>query len=213
MDDSELEALLNDLESDRVERKALQEEERRLAEKRRGRDLPYDIHPVSSATMDDLDLDLFQRDYLPSALPLDVLEQNQRTIGQQLASLRFATVEPQPRPTVLGLLVVGKDPCQFLPGDYIQFLRFDGTELTDPIKDQKEISGPLLDMLRILDETLQVNISVATDITAQLVEVRHPDYPIVALRQLARNAVMHRSYEGTNAPSTHLLVLRPYRDS
>jgi ATP-dependent DNA helicase RecG len=179
---------------------ATQEEERRLAEKRRARDLPYDIQPVPLATLDDLDLDLFRQDYLPATLPLDVLEQNQRTLEQQLAGLRFATVDPQPKPTILGILVTGKDPRQFLPGDYIQFLRFDGTELTDPIKDQKEIGGPLLDILRILDELLQINISVATDITAQPLEVRHPDYPIVALQQLARNAVMHRSYEGTNAP-------------
>jgi ATP-dependent DNA helicase RecG len=32
-------------------------------------------------------------------------------------------------------------------------------------------------------------------------ERRHPDYPVEALRQLTRNAVMHRSYEGTNAPA------------
>ena len=31
-------------------------------------------------------------------------------------------------------------------------------------------------------------------------EIREPDYPIVALQQLARNGVLHRTYEGTNAP-------------
>ncbi len=31
-------------------------------------------------------------------------------------------------------------------------------------------------------------------------ERRQPDYPLVALQQLARNAVLHRSYEATNAP-------------
>jgi ATP-dependent DNA helicase RecG len=180
---------------------ATAEEERRLAEKRRARNLPFDIQTFISANLKDLDLDLFKLVYLPSALPIDILEQNQRTIEQQLTSMRFASVEPHPKPTALGILVTGKDPLQFLPGAYIQFLRIDGTELTDPIKDQKEIDGPLPELLRMLDETFQAHISVASDITAQPVEIRHPDYPIVALQQLARNSIMHRTYEGTNAPT------------
>lgn len=179
---------------------ATAEEERRLAEKRRARNLPFDIQTFTTASLEDLDLDLFGQVYLPSALPIDILEQNQRTIEQQLTSMRFASVEHHPKPTVLGILVTGKDPLQFLPGAYVQFLRIDGTELTDPIKDQKEIDGPLPDLLRMLDETFHVHISVASDITAQPVEIRHPDYPIVALQQLARNSIMHRTYDGTNAP-------------
>lgn len=179
---------------------ATPEEERRLAEKRRLKDLPFDLRPIASASVDDLDLELFRRVYLPSSLAVEILEQNQRSVEQQLTSMRFTTVEPQPKPTILGVLVVGNAPRQLVPGAYIQFLRIDGRDLTDPIKDQKEIGGPLSDLLRILDETFQAHISIASDITAQPVELRHPDYPIVALQQLARNAVMHRTYEGTYAP-------------
>jgi len=177
------------------------EEERRLAEKRRSRDIPFDLHPVSFATLRDLDDALFYRTYLPAAIPGDIIEQNGRSYEQQLASMRFITPEPDHTPTVLGLLVVGKDPREFVPGAYIQFLRIDGTELTDPIKDQKEIDGPLPDLLRRLDEILELNISIATDITSQPIEIRFPDYPIGALQQLARNAILHRTYESTNAPT------------
>jgi ATP-dependent DNA helicase RecG len=179
---------------------ATQEEERRLTEKRRAKDLPFDIHPVPSAIVDDLDFDLFNQVYLPSALSTEIIGENQRPIGQQLTSLRFVAIEPPSIPTVLGILVVGKDPRRFLPGAYIQFLRIDGMDLTDPINDQKEISGPLPDQLKILDETLQINITTALDFTSKNVETRRPDYPIVALQQLARNAVLHRIYEGTHAP-------------
>lgn len=178
---------------------ATPEEERRLNEKRRSKDLPFDVRSLPSATLDDLDLELFRRVYLPSSLAMEVIEENQRTTEQQLASMRLTTVEGEL--TVLGVLVLANDPRQFVPGAYIQFLRIDGTELIDPIKDQKEISGPLPDLLRMLDETFQAHISVASDLTAQPVEIRQPDYPIVALQQLARNAVMHRTYEGTNAPT------------
>ncbi|GAB1539869.1 ATP-binding protein [Scytonema sp. NUACC21] len=179
---------------------ATSEEERRLAEKRRAKDLPFDLQSLASASLHNLDLDLFHQVYLPSSLATEILEENQRSVEQQLTALRFATVESLSKPTLLGLLVVGKEPRQFVPCAYIQFLRIDGSEFTDPIKDQKEISGSLPSLLRILDETLQAHISVVTDITTNPVEIQHPDYPIVALQQLARNAVMHRTYEGTNAP-------------
>lgn len=179
---------------------ATEEEERRLIEKRRARNLPFDIWPAPTATLDDLDFEIFRRIYLPSSLPAELIEQNQRSTEFQLSSLRFTTVELQPKPTHLGILVIGKDPRQYIPGAYIQFLRFDGLEVTDPIKDQKEIGGPLPDLLRTLDEVFHAHISVASSITGQSVEIREPDYPIVALQQLARNGVLHRTYEGTNAP-------------
>lgn len=179
---------------------ATPEEERRLNEKRRSRDLPFDLRPLISASINDLNLELFQSTYLKSALAPEVLEENQRSLEQQLVSLRFSTPEPQKCPTILGILVVGREPRQYVPGFYIQFVRFDGTELTDPIRDQKDIGGPLIDLLRFLDELLQINISVASDVTSQPTEIKQPDYPIAALQQLTRNAVMHRAYEETNAP-------------
>jgi ATP-dependent DNA helicase RecG len=179
---------------------ATPEEERRLAEKRKSKDLPFDVHPLHSASLADLDLDLFQRTYLPSALPAEVLDENARSVEHQLASLRLCTPPPDFVPTVLGTLAVGLDPRRYLPGAYIQFLRIDGAELTDPIKTQKEIDGPLPELLRILNNVFEANISVATDITSARKEIREPDYPIVALQQIARNGVLHRTYEGTNAP-------------
>ena len=174
------------------------EEELRLTERRRAGDLPFDLHPVASARLEDLDLTLFERTYLPAAVAPDVLERNGRSCTEQLASHRFLTREGLP--TVLGALVLARDPTRFVPGAYVQFLRIDGTSLTDPITDQREISGSLPDMLRVLDETLGVNLSVASDPGIGAVEVRRPDYPLVALQQLARNAVLHRRYEGTTAP-------------
>jgi ATP-dependent DNA helicase RecG len=119
---------------------------------------------------------------------------------QHLENMRFITPEPDHTPTVLGLLVLGKDPRQFIGGAYIQFLRIDGSELTDPIIDQKEIDGSVSDLLRRLDIILKINISITTSIASQLGKIRCPDYPIVALQQLARNAILHRTYQSTNAP-------------
>lgn len=179
---------------------ATPEEERRLAEKRRARDLPFDLRPVPSASLADMNMDLFRQGYLPLALAPDVIAQNQRTTEDQLASLRFITPTPEFCPTVLGVLTFGIEPRNFVPGSYIQFLRIDGVDWTDPIRDQKEISGPVPELLRNLDTVIEAHVSVALDVTSGRLEVRRPDYPLVALQQLARNAVLHRTYEGTNAP-------------
>lgn len=176
------------------------QEERMLAERRRARDLPWDLRPLPSARLADLDLDLFVRAYLPSAVDPSILVENNRTIEEQLASLRFVESASNPVPTALGLLVCGKDPRRFVPGAYIQFLRIGGTDLTDPIKDQKEIDGALPEMLRRLDELFEVHIQVASDFTSGPVEIKKPDYPLAALQQIARNAVMHRDYETSHAP-------------
>jgi ATP-dependent DNA helicase RecG len=180
---------------------ATAEEERRLNEKRRAWDLPFDLRPFVSASIEDLDVESFRREYLSFAIAPEILEENQRSINQQLTSLRFTTPEPEIYPTALGIFVCGKEPRQFIPGFYIQFVRFDGVDLTDSIRDQKEISGSLLNILRNIDEVLQVNISTASNITDYLVEIKQPDYPIVALQQFVRNAILHRSYESTNAPT------------
>jgi ATP-dependent DNA helicase RecG len=174
------------------------DEERRLAEKRRAADTPFDRRAVRGSSIDDLDLDLFERIYLPSALPADVLTENDRPALQRLASLHFLT--PDGTPNVAAILVLGKDPTAWLPGAYIQFVRLDGAQLTDPIRHQKEITGPFPDLLRRLDEILEANIAVPTDVTSEPKEKRRPDYPLVALQQLARNAILHRTYETSNAP-------------
>jgi ATP-dependent DNA helicase RecG len=176
------------------------DEERRLAERRRSRDLPFDIQPVVSSELGDLDLDIFRRIYLPAAVAPEVLEQNQRPPEQQLVSLRFAVAEPHYSPTVLGIIVLGVEPTTYVPGAYVQFLRIDGTALTDPIQDQAEIRGPLPYVLRMLDDKLIAHIETSAIVTAGPLEIRRPDYPIVALQQLVRNAVLHRNYETSHAP-------------
>jgi ATP-dependent DNA helicase RecG len=177
---------------------ATADEERRLSEKRIWGNLPFDHQPVKAASLEDLDLDRFRNEYLPQAIARDVLRENQRTIPDQLKALRLAG--PDGTPTSIGLLVVGRDPRRWIPGAYVQFLRVDGLTLSDPVKSQREISGPLSDILRELDELLRANINVATDLSTG-VQLDHPDYPLGAMQELVRNAVIHRNYASSNAPT------------
>ena len=172
-------------------------DERMLSERRRAADLPLDMRPAVGVTIEALDLEFAQSHYLPNAIAREVLDQNERPLAHQLQSLRLVHGAT---PTWAAVLSFGFDPQAFVPGAYVQFLRIDGTEITDPIRDQKQLTGRLDDVLRRLGELLQLSISVRTEVAGGLRERRRPDYPLDALRQLARNAVMHRTYEGTNTP-------------
>lgn len=153
--------------------KATPQEERRLLERVRWHAESFDRRPLPGATLADLDLGLFERVYLPQAVPAEVLEANNRSIEQQLAALRLAT--PRGEPTVAGVLVVGRDPRSWLPGAYVQFMRFAGTELTDPIRDQKELDGPLPDILDKLDDILVLNIQTRLEISGRPIDHSEPD--------------------------------------
>jgi ATP-dependent DNA helicase RecG len=174
------------------------DDERRLSEKNISGNMPFDHRSVRGSFIEDLDLKYFNDEYLPIAIHPDILMENQRTTEDKLKSLRFISTENIP--TVIGILATGKDPQYWIPGAYAQFLRIEGTELTDPILDQKVISGILSTQLRELDEIISINISVKTSIPDSGPEIKHPDYPAAAIQQLIRNAIMHRAYESTNAP-------------
>lgn len=176
---------------------ATAEEERRLVEKRRWGSLPYDAHGVRGSSIDDLDLRRFQLEYLPVAVSPEVLAENQRTLDHQLRALRL--VHPDGTPTVTAILVLGIEPRRWIPGAYVQFLRIDGVNLTDPIIDQRELAGTLADQLRQIDELVRLNIRRPA-VIGGTVRGEFPDYPEEAIRQLVRNAVLHRTYEGSNAP-------------
>jgi len=179
---------------------ASEQEERILSEKRRHKNLPYDLYPISEATIHDLSRSVFEDDYLPAAFAPDVLEANNRTYEERLASCRMIVSPDNTTPTLVGLLSLGKKPQNFLPGAYIQFLRLDGTELTDEVIDELKIEGNLLSMLRRCEEKLMSHNRTSVDVTSAPTHIKHSLYPHAALQQLLYNAVLHRTYEKTNTP-------------
>jgi ATP-dependent DNA helicase RecG len=171
-----------------------------LNERRRHRDRPFDVQPVASSSLTDLDRRRFEDEYLPAAFATDILAANQRSYEQRLAATKMILSADEPTPTVVGLLVLSPRTRDYLPGAYVQFLRIAGSELSDPIADEQVIDGPISETLRRVDEKLLAHNRTTVDLTSGSVEQRRPLYPMTALQQLVRNAVMHRSYESTNAP-------------
>lgn len=179
---------------------ATSQEERILNEKRRYRDIPFDVQPLPSCDLSALGRVLFEQEYLPNAVAPDILATNERSYEEKLASCRMIASVSDPTPTILGVLVLGVSPQDWIPGAYIQFLRIAGIEMTDPIQDEAPIDGALGQVLRRIDEKIDAHNRSEVNITTTDREVRTKPYPRVALQQLIRNAVMHRTYENTNAP-------------
>jgi ATP-dependent DNA helicase RecG len=176
------------------------QDERILNEKRRHRDRPFDIQPVPSSALADLDRRRFEDEYLPAAFAPDILAANERSYEQRLAATKMVITADDPRPTVLGALVLSPRTRDFLPGAYVQFLRIAGLELADPIVDEQLIDGPVAEVLRRTEEKLSSHNRTRVDFTSESRERRVSLYPMPALQQIVRNAIMHRSYEATNAP-------------
>ena len=179
---------------------ATSQDERILNEKRRYGTLPFDLHPIPTTGLSDLNLTHFQNEYLTAAFSDEVLAANDRSLYEQLAATKMIDAADKPTATVLGILTIGKNPQDFLPGAYVQFLRINGNEYVDEIIDSQEIRGAIPELLRQLEEKLAAHNRVAVDITTSYTEKRTELYPIEALHQITRNAVMHRTYEATNAP-------------
>lgn len=129
---------------------------------------------------------------------METIAGNHRSVEHQMASLRFYDPE-RACPTHAGILVFGKNPCFFLPGAYVQYIRFPGMQLTDLPEDQSEISGDIHSVLHELNVRLKLLIQTKMRAVSTLEEKLLPDYPEWALRELLMNAVMHRNYD-SNSP-------------
>jgi ATP-dependent DNA helicase RecG len=179
-------------------RRANREDERVLNERRRTFDGPYDSTTVIGSSLSDLDLEVIRSTYLPAVVDREVIEENQRPLEQQLASVRLS--DPSGIPTVLGLLVAGYDPGSYVPGGYIQFVRYQGDGLGAAISDDQEIRANLIDASIRLEALLRANLRTQVVQASDFREAQEPDYPIEALREVCMNAIMHRNYQTSYAP-------------
>jgi len=178
---------------------ASESEERILAERRVALARTWDARPCSGATLEDLALDLFLVGYRQYAVAPEVIEENHRTPVEQLAALRFYDLR-QDCPTNSAVLLFGKNPLFFVPGAYVQYVRYEGRSQADvPLRDRR-YEGDLATVLRGLDQLAQ-DLSEARPIAGEgLAERMAYEYPPRALHELFVNAVIHRNYDGSTTP-------------
>ena len=179
--------------------KATVDEERILVERRAAYAKTYDLVPALGSAITDLSMEYFLLAYLPLAIDSETLQQNGRSPEEQLASLRFYDVR-QKCPTNAGILMFGINPLFYLPGAYIQYVKFYGEDVTSNVEYEKQFSGPLITGLKTLDDFIKTNIIKERPVRGSSFQEKIiKNYPNWPLRELTMNAVMHRNYE-SNAP-------------
>lgn len=175
---------------------ATEHEERILIERRVSQAKTFDAQPCLGSALDDLSKPLFLIDYRQQAVAAEVIAENNRSVEQQLASLRFFD-QKNGCPTHAGILLFGLDVRKWLPGAYIQFLRIEGDSLAAPVSNDRELYGDLLTVLRELDALVDAQLTQFPVVESGLRERNVESYPRVAVRELLMNAVMHRDYAST----------------
>lgn len=174
---------------------ANEQDESRLLERRQQHSATWDLRTCPDASWEDLALDLFTLQYRPRAVDPSVVEENHRTLRQQLAALRLYNLRPVEGPTHAGVLLFGQDPIQHIPGAYVQIVWYGGEDRADVVRDRR-ITGDLLTVLRGLDE-YAASVAGQRPLREGLSERVVYDWPPIALHELLVNAVVHRSYEAT----------------
>ena len=178
---------------------ASEAEERLLTERRAAYMATFDATPCLGSSLDDLDLDYIENTYLPSVVDADILSQDKRDIKDKLASIHLYD-RTHDCLTYAAIILFGKNPRYYMPGNYVQYVRFQGTEKGGDVLNEKRFQGPLYRMLPTLESFVSDAIITQRPVTASLFrEKTIINYPKNALRELMMNACMHRDYQ-SNMP-------------
>lgn len=174
-------------------------DERRLNEKRDIHAKTFDVRPCLEAELKDIETSIFLNSYLPNAVSEETIEENNRDIAHQLASLKFFDTKKQV-PTHAALLMFGINVLFYIPGAYIQYIRFKGRTDDSEILSEKKFSGDLTSMLGILEDFIKFNIikERTVRIDTKMQETHYKNYPLFAIREFLMNAIIHRDYESNS---------------
>lgn len=175
------------------------DEERILTERNLSHLSTFDVLPCREATLEDIDTEEIRLKYLPQAIDAEVLKDDKRDFKEQLASLRLYNRQYD-CPTMAAVILFGKQPKYFLPGCYIQYVRFEGKTKAGKIINEKVFKGGLATLLPRLDSFFEDAIVMRhPEAVSLLREKTITNYPREALRELLMNACMHRDYQ-SNTP-------------
>ncbi|CAN5816345.1 putative DNA binding domain-containing protein [soil metagenome] len=176
---------------------ASETEERVLMERRSSNFPTFDATPCPEGDLQRMDLETFRKTYRREAIAPEIIAENHRQIEEQLAALRFYNLR-RASPTNAGMIVFADDPLDIFPGAKVQFVQYDGIDLSDDVLSEKLFTGNLITILSEMDVFLKGRFTQKPVIISDLREQAVFDFPKDAVRELLMNAIVHRDYQSTS---------------
>lgn len=130
--------------------------------------------------------------------------------------LQLQGITDHGKPTVAGIVMLGEYPQAFFPQLSVTAMVVDGTEIGElgdngeRFIDNQRMEGTLTQMLEDTLAFIRRNIRNATIIDENGKRADRSEYPMVAVREIILNALIHRDYSIHTDHSTIRVVL--YRD-
>ena len=156
---------------------ATEAEEKILMERRLSNIRTFDAMPCIGTTVADLDIPIIKKEFLPKAVAEDVLAEDRRSIEEQLASLGFYDLHYN-CPTFGAIILFGQNPERYLPGSYIQYVRFKGKDRAGDIINEYKFSGNLCKSLVKIDNFIETSVAAKRPIPVSVLrEETFSKYP------------------------------------
>lgn len=181
--------------------RANEADQARLRERRPENRKPFDTRLVHGASLADLARGNLREEYESERISDD--EPETFPSFTQWLTARQLGAEQGGRwiPNAAALLVHGVSPQDSIPGAFLELVRYGGPDVDAVIVNRKTVSGTVVAQLEAAWQWLEGNLVDEPAGERGLVSAFAPEYPIDALKELVRNTLQHRQYEGTNAPA------------
>jgi ATP-dependent DNA helicase RecG len=116
-------------------------------------------------------------------------------------------------PTYAAVVLFGYKPRRFMPGIYVQYVRFKGEDVTSEVENEMQLEGNYCELLPRLESLLELSVIKKKPVFVSILrEEMVSNYPYQAIRELLLNACMHRDMQ-SNTPlrfyefASHLEIL------
>ena len=159
------------------------------------RKIQDELRTVERATLDSFDKDRLA-EYFSALRKTKPLLSNQT----EEKILQLQGITENDVPTVAGIMLLGEYPQAFFPQLSVTAVVVDGNEIGDTLGntarfiDNQRFEGPIPRMLEDSLNFVRRNIKTATIITKDGKRADRNEYPMIAVREIILNSLIHRDY-------------------